>query len=207
MYALLLLVGFLGFVAMAGAGFLHSGHGHRAAGGDCHHNFTSVKPLHQHASSGAHHPVKAFKGKSGYSWWVITPLDLFAMSLGAGAAGTLLQKTLEPGPLVAAAVSGAALFNFGIVKPLMSALLKFASRESHGLEGSVAHPAEAATRFDDHGRGLVRLSLDGQIVQLLATLESEEQARGVQVAKGDSVTIVEVDASRNTCRVTRELYS
>ena len=41
--------------------------------------------------------------------------------------------------------------------------------------------------------------------QVLATLDPEEAKRGVTVSKGDSLLVLDVDAAKNTCRVTREL--
>lgn len=92
-----------------------------------------------------------------------------------------------------------------MVKPLMGFLLGFASNPSEGAEALVSRPAEAITKFDEQGRGLVRLTLDGQHVQLLATLESDETTKGVTVSKGDELIVLEVDPHRNVCRVTREL--
>jgi hypothetical protein len=103
------------------------------------------------------------------------------------------------------AVLSGLFFNLGIVKPLMRGLLNFATRPSEGLEGQVAHPAEAMSAFDAQGRGIVRLTLDGEIIQLLARLDPAEIERGVRVRRGDEVLVTEVDASKNACKVTREL--
>jgi hypothetical protein len=73
-----------------------------------------------------------------------------------------------------------------------------------GLSGAVAKVAEAATPFDSSGRGVVKLILDGRIVQLLATLDASEMSHGVTVSRGDQVVVIDVDPTRNTCRVTRE---
>jgi len=87
----------------------------------------------------------------------------------------------------------------------MNKMLGFASDPCEGLEGAVAKGAIAATRFDQTGRGLVKLTVDGQTVQVLATLDQDELARGISVAQGDSLTVLDVDPKRNTCRVTREM--
>ncbi len=144
-------------------------------------------------------------GRSQKPWWLISPIDIFALCMGAGAVGELLKHALSANVLIAAAVVGALFFNLAVVKPMLGLLLRFASPESEGLEGQVARPAEALTRFDEAGRGLVRLTMDGQLIQLLATLEPEERDRGVRVVKGDQVFVVGVDGTKNTCRVTREL--
>ena len=136
---------------------------------------------------------------------MISPLDIFSFSLGAGAAGILGQSLVSAALLPWLAVLGALVFNLGIVRPVMGFAMKFVSKPSDGLESVVAHTAEAITRFDESGRGLVRLTLDEQNIQLLATLETAELHHGVIVNKGDEVVVVEVDSARNTCRVSKEL--
>ena len=73
------------------------------------------------------------------------------------------------------------------------------------MEGAVAGTAEVITNFDHTGKGLVKVNMDGQIVQLLARLEPAEVAKGVAVNKGDQVVLTEVNAKASTCTVTREL--
>jgi hypothetical protein len=92
-----------------------------------------------------------------------------------------------------------------MIRPLMSIMLRFASQPSEGLEGEVASLAEVVTNFDSQGRGMVKLCLDQQNVQLLAYLEPDELSAGVKVRRGEPVVIVSVDPKRNTCRVSREL--
>lgn len=218
MYALLFLFGFVGFVGMAGLSFLHSGHqSHTGNHGSTGEAIGSLKAI-QHGARVPHGQthsagpkVAAAKGVRGprfRPWWALSPFDILAYCVGAGAVGEILrQQGVSAHATLAAAVAGALVFDFGLAKPLLNALLRFESRQSQGLEGSVAQQAEAISRFDAQGRGLVRLALDGQLVQVLAQLDPEERARGVVVAKGDPVLVVEVDAARNTCRVTRELAS
>ncbi|AIE87812.1 hypothetical protein [Fimbriimonas ginsengisoli] len=146
------------------------------------------------------------KGGRGVSRWLaISPLDLFSFALGAGAAGILLKGLVAAAMLPWFAVLGALVFNFALVKPIIGLMARFAAPPSEGLEGLVAKSGVAAMRFDRDGRGLVCLTLDGASVQVLATLDPDERARGVLVAKGDPVTVIEVDSARNTCLVTREL--
>jgi hypothetical protein len=57
------------------------------------------------------------------------------------------------------------------------------------------------TAFDENGQGLVAVDLDGQVVQVLATLPPPERAAGVRVHAGDRVRIESVDARRNRCTV------
>lgn len=208
-------------------GFMHGGgaRGHHALGGhgpaDAHaHTLgghqTHALAGHQTASANSatgHHsstvPAKAdgadVRAKSFPAWLMISPMDIFSFSLGAGAAGMLFHAIVSPVLLPWIAVIGALVFNLGIAKPMMALTMKFVSKPSEGLEGVVAHTAQAMTRFDERGRGLVSLTLDDQNVQLLAHLEDAELHRGVQVNKGDEVVVIEVDSAKNSCRISKEL--
>jgi hypothetical protein len=55
--------------------------------------------------------------------------------------------------------------------------------------------------FDANGNGLVAVELDGQVVQLLATLNSNERGVARRVRAGDRLRIEAVD-DRNRCTVT-----
>lgn len=109
-----------------------------------------------------------------------------------------------PLPYIVAAL-GAIAFDFGVVRPMFALLFRCASKPSEGLEGTVALPAEAITKFDERGQGLVLVNMEGQLVQLLAKLEGGDVAGGVVVHKGDRVIVTSVNSQANTCRVTREL--
>jgi hypothetical protein len=103
------------------------------------------------------------------------------------------------------ALGAGLVFNYGIVKPLMNFLFRFASDGSEGLEGSIASAAQAVTAFDPTGKGLVTLVLDGQNVQLLARLEADDVRQSLSVRKGDTVIVTQVDPKSGTCVVTRSL--
>lgn len=208
----------------------HAGLGH-SANGALHGGAHSA--LGGHAAAGAHAPVghaggarvssgsnssleqtsststavHAAVSDSGFSIvsLIPTPLGIFSFCLGAGLAGLLFLKIVTAPAIFAVALLGGAAFNFLIVRQIVALAFKFASKPSEGLEGLVASSAEAITRFDEHGMGMVRVVMEGQVVQLLATLDSAERASGVQVQKGDQVVLLEVDAKKNTCSVTREL--
>jgi hypothetical protein len=107
--------------------------------------------------------------------------------------------------VVLAALGCGVAYNWLLIHPVMNLCLRFVSRESGGLEGAVSVEVEAISNFDANGQGLVRLTLDGQLRQLLANLEHAEHERGVTVRKGDKVVILEVDAVRNICTVSRDL--
>jgi translation initiation factor IF-1 len=65
----------------------------------------------------------------------------------------------------------------------------------------VEDEVRAVTGFDRDGHGLVAVELDGQVVQILATLRAADRAAGVRVRAGDRVRVDEVDAARNRCVV------
>ncbi len=215
MYLLLLLVGSLGFLAMTLLGFMHGGGArmHHAAVGHAHagsHTGGAHAGTHSGSHSGGRTSAPSGKSSGGRSrnfpaWLMISPMDIFAFSLGAGAAGQIFQHIVGASLLPLIAIIGALAFNLGLVKPMMSFMMKFVSKPSDGLESVVAHTAEAVTRFDSSGRGLVRITLDGQVIQILAMLEDADIHHGVIVNKGDEVVVVEVDAAKNVCRVSKEL--
>ena len=93
---------------------------------------------------------------------------------------------------------------FGLlVRPIWNLLFQFASKPSAALEGMVARQAEAVTTFDERGRGLVGLTIDGQWVRVLATLEPESPANTLPVRAGERLTVISVDGRANSCRVAR----
>ena len=60
----------------------------------------------------------------------------------------------------------------------------------------------AVTDFDSHGFGLVRLNLDGQVVQLLGQLAPEERS-GDRVRSGETLFVRSVDPAKQRCVVCR----
>jgi hypothetical protein len=198
----------MGIVGMALAGFLHVGanshgthwghvkvghgghvgHGHGAKAGATHHG--------AHGHAGSRFSVRQLLS--------LSPLDVFSFCAGAGLAAFLFRPYLAKPWLPIPAVIGALLFDIFVTRMIMNTITNFAAAPSSGLEGTVATEGLAMTTFDRNGKGLVKLTLDGQIVQLLATLEPVERNAGVQVRKGDTLLIVEVDSAKNCCMVTRE---
>lgn len=214
-FEVLFLIGAVGFGTMAVLAGLHGVGDHGT--GHHHHGpqHAPSSPGDHQASIGAHVKVVHDSAKAGpfgmrfgqraKSVLFISPLDVFAMCLGAGAAGLLLREVLSPALLPWAAALAAIAVAYGIVRPLFAFAYRFASKPSEGLESAIARTARAISRFDRDGRGLISLTLDGETIQILAQLISDDQANGVKVNVGDEVVVVEVDARRNTCRVTRLL--
>lgn len=136
-------------------------------------------------------------------WTLLSPLAIFSLCLGAGATGLLLRPAHLAAALTALAAMTGGLVFFGLlVRPLWNLLFRFASKPSAALEGMVARQAEAVTGFDERGRGLVGLTIDGQWVRVLATLE-DDQANLLPVKPGERLTVISVDGRANSCRVAR----
>ena len=202
-YAILFLIGVLGLLAqtMLGVAGSHGGHaGHSHAG-------------HSHGHAGHGHGRAATPQARGQNAGgrlgdlllsVLSPVTLFSLCVGVGATGLLLRP-LHLADIVRAPLSvlGGLLFYGLLIRPLWGLIFQFASTPARALEGSVAGVAEALSRFDAGGKGLVRLTVDGQIVRVLAYLEPDERGEAVLVQPGDTLTVVSVDGHANTCRVAR----
>ena len=198
-YTTLLLVGLVGLFAQAVLGMSHGGHaGHTGHAG--HSGHAGHGSAHGH---GTHHSSHAERGPSPL-WTLLSPLAIFSVCLGAGAAGLLLRPAHLAAVLTALlAVTGGLVFFGLLVRPLWTLLFRFASTPSAALEGMVARQAEAVSAFDGRGRGLVGLTLDGQWVRVLATLEVDDRSEAPAIRPGDKLTVISVDGRRNTCRVAR----
>lgn len=132
---------------------------------------------------------------------LMSPRVLFSVLLGIGATGTLARGVLSGGLLLAAALAGGLAFERLLVTPVWNLAMRFASQPALTLESCIADEATAVTAFDEHGQGLVAVNLDGQVIQVLATLPASERAAGARVHAGDHVRIESVDAQRNRCTV------
>ena len=124
--------------------------------------------------------------------------------VGFGAGGIAAAPLGEPLQLVAA-IAAAAAFEMLLVGPLWRFLFRFESRAATTLESAIDDEARAVTGFDRNGCGLVAVDVDGQVIQLLATLAHDDRARGVRIRSGDLVRIAEVDAARGRCTVTEPI--
>jgi hypothetical protein len=193
LYPVALATGVLGLGIMAVGGLSHGthpGHLHDARGGAAHSGHSGGA---RGSSSSA----------TGWRWTnLLSPRLLFSFFVGFGAAGILASSLHEPFRLAAAVTAGIA-FEAILIGPLWRFLFRFESREASTLETAIEDEARAVTGFDANGNGLVALELDGQLVQLLATLAPDERARGVRIRSGDLVRIAAVDAERGRCTVTQ----
>jgi hypothetical protein len=125
---------------------------------------------------------------------------LFALMVGFGAGGLLAGPLGEPWQFGAAVVCAAA-FETLLVGPIWRFLFRFESQPALTLDSAIEDDARAVTGFDATGCGLVAVEVDGQIIQLLATLSADDRSRGVRVRTGDLVRVAEIDPARGRCIV------
>jgi hypothetical protein len=181
----------LGHVGQSHAGHGHAGHAHGAHG---HAHTTQAHPVHAH---GTHHASEAASARF---LSLLSPRVLFALLVGFGAGGLLAAPLGEPWR-AGAAILAAAAFEGLLVGPLWRMLFRFESAPAVTLETAIEDDARAVTGFDTDGHGLIALDVDGQVVQLLATLSADDRARGVRVRTGDLVRVSSIDAARNRCTI------
>jgi hypothetical protein len=210
-YLVALATGGTGLAVMALGGLSHGGHdghgGHAGAhghtgghgGGGGHHVGHAHHGAH-HAHAG--HDAHASHGDHGGSHLLsyLSPRVLFAGLVGFGAGGLLAAPLGEPWRF-AAGILAAVAFEALLVGPLWRFLFRFESRPAVTLDSAIEDDARAVTGFDANGCGLVAVDVDGQVVQLLATLDADGRSRGVRIRTGDLVRISEIDPARGSCVV------
>jgi hypothetical protein len=202
-YGFSLALGATGLAAMAIGGLAHVGHDGHGHAGDAHagHAHTAEMQAGQAHGASTHvapaHPAPAH---TGWFFSLLSPRVLFALLIGFGAGGLLASPLGEPWR-AGAAVLAAAAFEGLFVGPLWRMLFRFESSPAATLESAIEDDARAVMGFDANGQGLVALDVDGQVVQLLATLTAEDRARGARVRSGDLVRVSSIDAARHRCTV------
>ena len=180
------------------------GHGHGHHGHGAHH-----APHHdaRHAVPhlGVHTEATFGDLATRAAWSLLSPRVLFSLLVGFGAVGMLLGHVAALPALarLTIALAGGIAFETLLVGPSWNLLFRFASRPATTLEQALFDEVPAVSGFDARGQGLVALEIDGQIVQVLATLRADDRAAGVRVRAGDRVRVEEVDAERHRCVVTR----
>jgi len=201
-YGFSLALGMTGLVVMAVLGFGH--HGGDAAhhgGADAHAGHAGDGHAGHHGGDASGHHAEHSGGGVSHLLALLSPRVLFSFLVGAGASG-LLADPLLPEPLTAlVAVAGGVLFERLLVGPVWKFLFRFESRPALMLESAVMEEAQAMMDFDAQGQGLVRIELDGQVVQLLGTVVPEERSRTRRIRRGDLLRVEDVDAERNRCTV------
>src|SRR5215207_7644313 len=218
-YTFGLTLGSIGLGVMALSGFAqshaghaptsgHAGHGHGHTGhtGHAHgpshvhdvdgpihgHGHTHAVPHGAHSAHGTHgaHGAHAVRGHAtSRALALLSPRVAFSVLVGFGAAGLLLRPVLAEPTLLIASLGGGVAFEWLVVSPLWRFLFRFASAPAQTLDMCVSDEARAVTGFDVAGHGLVAVELDGQVVQLLATLSATERATARKVRAGDRLRI------------------
>jgi hypothetical protein len=191
-YEILFWIGLIGLSAQALLGL--GGHGHAQSQGRS-----------GHAATAAHGHSSHVTGRTGdFLLSLLSPLAAFSVCLGIGAGGLLLRAMplLSPARIALAVLSGVVFYGL-LVRPMQKFIFQFASKPAKGLDGSVAQTAEALSHFDAGGKGLVRLTVDDQLVRILAYLDSDDQPEAAAVQPGDQLTVISIDGHTNSCRVAR----
>lgn len=135
---------------------------------------------------------------------VLSPLTLFSLLLGAGAAGTAAQLLATTAMVTyVAGVLGAIAMRWFVVGPLSNVIFRFESQPAQNLEGCLLQEVRAVTRFNRKGEGLVRVQIDGRDEDVLARLRDEDRSSTPRVQKGERLVIEEIDPRRNECVVSR----
>lgn len=186
MFLMALVLGLVGLIAMAMLGLSHSGHHgqHSNHGHDVHTHG-------QHSHSSHHHGTNDHSFASQLLIF-LSPRSIFSLALGFGAIGmtvSFLPQVLA----VLVAGAGAILFERLLVQPYWNAMFKFASMPAKNLESVKGATATANTNFDANGQGLIELELDGQVRQVLGTL----QDKTTSVSRGQQVRIEAVKSDGN----------
>ena len=191
-----------GAAAHGHAGALGHGHapalGHGHAGGAAHGHAGHAHPGGDHA-----HHAHVGDGRAVGAWFLsfLSPRALFSVLVGIGAAGLILGGVLPEPLLLAAAIALGFVFELAGVRPVWNFFFKFGSEPALTLESAITDTATAVTGFNPQGEGVVKIELDGEIVQVLARLSPADLATGIRVRAGDSLVVEDVDAVRNRCTV------
>jgi hypothetical protein len=196
-YLTALALGGVGLVGMAVGGLgRHGSSPHAASGhGTAGHGIGHAQAGHARASrtqsEGQPNPLVA----------LMSPRVLFSTCLGLGTAGLVLRDFLAGPLLFAASLAVGILFERFLVAPVWNLAFRFASNPAATLEGSIMDEATAVTAFDKNGQGLIAVEVDGQMVQILGTLQAGDREMKVKVPAGSRLRIQDVDAARNRCTV------
>lgn len=187
---------------------VHGIAGHAHAGGHLHAGPAGGHAVqgHGHAPHGHGHGDDTHAGDAGKAvgnWFLsfLSPRVLFSVLVGLGAAGLLLGGVLGGALLAVTAVVSGFLFEIAAVRPVWNFFFRFASDPALTLESAVTDVATAVTGFNREGEGVVKIELDGQIVQVLARLAPPDRESGVRVRAGDTLVVDDVDPVRNRCVV------
>jgi hypothetical protein len=196
----------LAILALCGLGFHHigirPGHSHPAYAPAHGNSHASTQPSGHHPSGGRtvanRSPGAVLYGL--LAW--ISPIYICGAVLGFGATGTLVSPFLQGWLQLGTALAGAYVLCSFCIRPLLTGVQKWASLPAKTLSDAMLENGTAVTDFDSQGYGLVRLNLDGQVVQLLGQLPPEERG-GDRVRSGETLFVRSVDPAKQRCVVCR----
>ena len=213
LYTFSLALGGIGLGTMAVAGLGARGGGHHPSGHGAHHDGVAghgdaghAHAGHAHPAGSHHHDVADIRGVQAPGIGrglvaLVSPRIIFSFLVGFGTGGVLLRHTIGGIALFGAAVVAGIALERLLVAPLWRLAHRFESSPAQTLESTITDDAHAVSSFDARGQGLVAIELDGQVVQVLGTLRSEDLQAGVRVRAGDRLRIEAVDDARNRCTV------
>lgn len=199
-YLTSLALGGLGLVAMALSGIGREGHGHAGHNSHAGHGHAGHHVGHHAGHHGAQ-DIAHHGGMQQTLMSLMSPRLLFSLALGFGTSGLLLRPLTGGLPLLLFALLGGVLFERFIVAPIWNLTFRFASNPALTLESALMSEATAVTAFDANGQGLIAIEIDGQLVQLLGTLQRAEGQLRVRVPAGARLRVEDIDAARNRCAV------
>ncbi len=184
MFLMALVLGLVGLISMAVLGLNHGGHHGQHSSHDVHTHGHHTHSSHAHGTNDQSAISRLLN--------FISPRAIFSLALGFGAVGmtvSFLPQILA----VIVAGAGAILFERLLVQPYWNAMFKFASTPAKNLESVKGATATANTNFDANGQGLIELELDGQVRQVLGTLQNKTSS----VTRGQQVRIEAVNSDGN----------
>lgn len=209
LYITSLLLGAAGLGVMALSGLGSRGHAGAAGRGSAGHAGHLGGHTHAHAGHAARTLGQAQAAAGGIRgaalktvWSLTSPRFLFSFLLGFGTAGLVVRPFVGGLILPLAAIAGGVALERLLVAPIWNFAMRFASTPASTLESAITDEATAVTAFDANGQGIVSLEVDGQVVQILATLQPDaRRLAGPRVRAGQRLRIEEVDAERSRCTV------
>jgi hypothetical protein len=165
----------------AHGGHIDAGHAHGGHSDISHAGHGDVSNAHAQAETAIRAPF----------WLIPSPIVIFSAMIGFGLVGMVCPQSIPGSWAIGIAAVGGLAFQPFLVQPYWEWFFKFASTPGTNLQGAVASKAVALTSFNARGRGLVRLTVDGQDRDVLARL-MPGTPRGT-VRKGDLVFVERAD--------------
>jgi hypothetical protein len=209
MFLILMVIGLVGLAMMAVPAFARHGtapaaHGpahlpaHGPAHGPAPAHLPAPTPPHVSSPAHANSPDQEMlpaptAAASGIHRWLPSPRGVFTALALFGAFGNVFVDAFHFPLLLAAlaAVVPTLLVERFAVRPLWNLVFRFQAQPSGSLDQLILGEAIAVVAFRN-GRGIVSTNREGRIVQLRASLSTDQASQEVRV--GDRLRIEDVDA-------------